>query len=107
MSLKSLKKEIHTFLTYGIGNISQSALSFLLLPFYMRYFIPEDYGVIAISQILIMFTTMVASAGMMSGLHRLYFSVPQEQKKTLTGTTYFWHIVVGLFFFFILYTNPK
>jgi O-antigen/teichoic acid export membrane protein len=73
----------------------------------MRYFSPEDYGAISISVIIIHFITMVASAGMMSALHRLYFSVDIEKRKVLSGTTYFWHIVVGLLFFSIFLIFPQ
>ena len=43
-----MKKElVKNIFTYGIGNVLQSALNLILLPFYLRFFKPEEYGVIS------------------------------------------------------------
>jgi O-antigen/teichoic acid export membrane protein len=62
----------------------------------MGYFSPEQYGIISILYIVIAFTGMVASAGLMSALHRLYFTVDGDERKALLGSTYVWHLVVGI-----------
>ncbi|HEB41407.1 MAG TPA: hypothetical protein ENI08_00110 [Candidatus Dependentiae bacterium] len=95
-SLEKIKKEGKHFLIYGLGNIAQSALSFILLPVYMRYFSPDEYGIISILFIVVSFTSMVASTGLMSALHRLYFTVEGKKRKKLVGTTFTWYFVAGL-----------
>jgi O-antigen/teichoic acid export membrane protein len=95
-TLSKIRREFKDFLIYGFGNISQSLLGFLLLPVYMGYFSPEQYGIISILYIVIAFTGMVASAGLMSALHMLYFTVGGEERKALLGSTYVWHLVVGI-----------
>lgn len=83
------------YLIYGIGSISQTALSFLLLPVYMGRFAAKEYGIIAILFVIVQFSSMVASAGMMSALHRLYFTVTNEARRRLAGTSAIWHLSLG------------
>ena len=84
------------FFVYGLGNISQTAISFLLLPLYMGHFAPEEYGVISVLFVVLWFSAMVASAGLMSALHRLYFSLQGEARKRLAGSSLAWHFGFGL-----------
>lgn len=83
------------FLTYGVGTISQTALSFVLMPVYMGKFTAEEYGVIALLLIVVQFSSMVASAGMMSALHRMYFTVADTDRRRLAGTSAVWHLCLG------------
>lgn len=92
---EKIKQKAKQFAIYGLGNIAQSALSFILLPVYLKYFSPEDYGVITILMLVISFVGMFASAGMMSALHRLYFSNDEHKRKRLVGTTLCWHFASG------------
>ena len=92
----NVRRMAKQFLTYGLGNISQSALSFLLLPVYMGRFTLAEYGVISILLVVVQFSSMVASGGMMSALHRLYFSVDRGERRRLAGGAALWHICLGV-----------
>ena len=94
--ISNVRRMTKQFLIYGLGNISQTAISFLLLPVYMGRFVPEEYGVISVLFVVVHFSSMVASAGMMSALHRLYFTVDGEERRKLAGISAFWHLSLGV-----------
>ena len=92
LNVRRLAKQ---FSVYAVGNILQSALSFLLLPVYMRHLVPEEYGVIAILFIVVNFASVTASAGVLNGLHRLYFGFDSDERRRLAGTCGIWYLCFG------------
>ena len=94
--LLNARRATKQFFVYGFGNMCQTALSFLLLPVYLRLFAPEEYGVISVLFVVVHFSSMVASAGMISALHRLYFTVDAEERRRLAGSCALWHLCLGV-----------
>ena len=95
------------FFTYGIGNILQSALSLILLPLYLRFLTPEEYGVISVLSVTMSLLALSFSAGMMNGLIRLYYETEGLQRKKLIGTTWLWYLAVATFGGSILFTQAR
>jgi len=95
------------FFTYGLGNILQSALSLILLPLYLRFLTPGEYGVIAVLSVTMSLLALSISAGMMNGLIRLYYETEGLQRKKLIGTTWLWYIAVATLGGSILFTQAR
>jgi O-antigen/teichoic acid export membrane protein len=96
--LKRRSSKFLELLTYGLGTIANSAIGFVLLPIYMKQFTPADYGIINVFLLIITFATMFVSAGMMSAVHKLYFVVPEGDRRKLLGTTLTWYVAVAVVF---------
>ena len=78
--------------TYGAGSIAQSALAFILLPLYLRFFEPSEYGVISLLLVVISLLTIFANVGMVSGLYMLYYEAEAGERKKLACTTWLWYL---------------
>ena len=65
--------------TYGAINLINSAIPFLLLPILTRYLSPEDYGVVALFQILLGLTASVISLNCDTAIRRQFYK--QDQIK--------------------------
>ncbi|MDD5038718.1 MAG: oligosaccharide flippase family protein [Dehalococcoidales bacterium] len=117
-----IKGALKQFLTYGAGNIAQWAAGIVLLPLYLHYFEPSQYGVISLLAVVTSLLSSFASAGVTSGLFRLYYEAEPSEAKRLAGNSYLWYLasaaLVGialftlasrlslLFFHSIDYTYP-
>ncbi len=87
-----IKDALKQFFTYGIGSVAQSALNFILLPLYLRFFEPSEYGVISLLLVAISLLTVFANVGIVSGLFRLYYEAEAGERKKLVGNTWLWYL---------------
>ena len=62
--LKRLKELASDSLTYGLSTMLSQFLSLILVPFYTKELRPEDYGVLAMSALLLGFFSPLAGLGM-------------------------------------------
>jgi len=98
-------KALENFGIYTFGSILQTAISFLLLPVYIKYLAPAEYGVISVilvmSSILVVFTNL----GAQSGFYRLYYEGPKEKLFT---TTLIWRLLTAFsaFIFVASFSKP-
>ncbi len=93
--LSRIARESRGLLIYGLGSIARSVLAFLLLPLYLKFFPPEQYGILSITMVAMMFTQLVITAGLMSALQRLYFGTQGVARRELVGTTIIWYFLVS------------
>jgi O-antigen/teichoic acid export membrane protein len=100
-----IKDALKQFFIYGAGSSAQAALGFVLLPLYLRFFEPSEYGIISLFMVTVSLLTVFASAGMVSALHRLYFEAKEEDRKRLAFTTWFWYLLMGGLFGLIIFVN--
>jgi O-antigen/teichoic acid export membrane protein len=76
-------------LTYGVGQILNRFISFLLLPVFTSYLTPTDYGIISILGLVVMVLTPVFSLGLGVATGICYFEGNnQERKKTTIWTAF-------------------
>lgn len=68
--LKSLAKNSAI---YGLGNIANSVLSFLLVPFYTHHLSTDDFGVYSLLMTVFTVLSLLADAGFTNSLSRYYF----------------------------------
>ncbi len=95
------------FFTYGLGNILQSALTLILLPLYLRFLSPDEYGVISVLSVTMSLLGLSISAGVMNGLIRLYYETDGLERKRLISTTWLWYLAVGIFGGVTLFTQAR
>lgn len=62
----------HTMI-YGLANLLNRIIGFLMIPVYTRFFSPADYGILEIITITTQVIGLVASVGMAQSIGRFYF----------------------------------
>ncbi len=94
MSEKSIFSKIreaasHT-LIYGLGSVLQTALGFILIPLYTRYYSTDMYGTLALITICGALAGSVFYLGASSALSRSYFDYKggYERKKVISTSLY-------------------
>lgn len=81
---------------YGIGDVAIQIVNFLLLPLYVRYLSPSDYGVIALLVTLEALTKVVYRWGLDASFMRMYFDCSdQRARQRLASTLFFFLLAVN------------
>lgn len=72
---------------YGIGNISNRAAAFLLLPIYTQYLTPNDYGVKELVGLSTEVIAILLSTAISSAVYRFYYEQdgPTERNEVLSS----------------------
>lgn len=76
-----LKRLLRGSFVYGLGDVLQKFLSFLLLPLFTRFLRPEDYGIAALTALLSAAFTGLFSLGTGSSLGIIYFREENKNKR--------------------------
>jgi len=74
---------------YTVASVLQRGLSFLLLPFYTRYLLPDDFGILSVVTVLNGLFTVLFTFSLYGAITRFYFEYrdnPSELREFL-GTT--------------------
>jgi len=100
-----IKDTLKQIFTYGAGSIAQTALGFILLPLYLRFFEPSEYGAISILLIAISLLTLFANVGIASALFMLYYEAKGSERKKLVGNTWLWYLLGATLGGVILFTQ--
>lgn len=79
---------------YGVGDVATSVISFLLLPLYVRYLTPEDYGVLSLLLTVEVVAKIVFRWGIDASFMRLYYDCETEDDRRRLTSTLFWFLVV-------------
>ena len=72
---------------YGIGQILQRLVGFLLIPMYTAYFTTSDYGIQEILNNTSSVLTTLLSLGLISGMYRSYFMYADEERRNNVART--------------------
>jgi len=89
---------------YGIANLLNRAISFLLLPLYTRYLTPADYGTLDLLYFTTAFIGMIVDMGIGAAMSRYYFDSEDQKERNLAVSSAFYGFGVGsgfLILFFI------
>ncbi len=86
MLQKILKKEAKSVGVYAASQLLTRFGGFLLLPLYWSKLTPEDFGIIALAEILGAFFLPIFSLCLDIGLTRLYYQWPASRRKAGVGT---------------------
>ncbi len=81
MILKFFKKLFSLTSIYSLGELSQKAITFFLLPVYTIYLSPKDFGILALMNLTISFITGLISFPVHSGLNRFFYNPSYKEKN--------------------------
>lgn len=91
--LKALGRDLAV---YGAGDVATQAISFLLLPVYVRFLSPGDYGVLALLLAVEMLTKIVFRWGVDASFMRMYYDCPdQRARRRLASTIFFFLLAIN------------
>jgi O-antigen/teichoic acid export membrane protein len=76
-------------LTYGVGQVLNRVISFLLLPVFTAYLTPADYGIMSILALIVFVVTSVFSLGLGTATGICYFEGNSQERKETTIWTAF------------------
>jgi O-antigen/teichoic acid export membrane protein len=93
--LTRLKALGGNLIVYGIGDTATQIINFALLPIYMRYLSPADYGVLALLLTVEVAAKVVFRWGIDASFMRLYFDCPDLESRRLLASTQFFFLFVA------------
>ena len=90
-------RELSTNVTiYGLGDVAVSLVNFFLLGLYVKYFSPEDYGVIAILGAVEVIAKIVFRLGLDGSFMRFFYdSDREEDRRRLASTIFFFLLAIN------------
>ena len=90
-------RELSTSLAiYGLGDVAISLVNFLLLPLYVRYLTPEDYGILALLGAVEVIAKIFFRWGLDGSFMRLYYDAEdQRARQRLASTIFFFLLAVN------------
>jgi len=97
------KNILKPFLTYGFGSVTEAALNFILLPLYLRYFEPSEYGIISLLLVVSTLISSLANIGISTVMYRFYYEIDEGGRKKLVSTAWFWYLLSAVFIGIALY----
>ena len=80
---------------YGIGDAATQIISFFLLPVYVRYLSPADYGVLALLLTVEVVAKVLFRWGIDASFMRLYFDCPDDPARRLLASTQFFFLAAA------------
>lgn len=88
MSVKNeVKRVLKHSSIYGVGNILHRLPPFILLPLYLNYLTPDDYGKKEIIALVIDFMGITLSMGIANAMARFYYDYQEEKDQNLVVST--------------------
>lgn len=83
------KKLAVNSLLYSAGNMLPQLAAFLLLPIYLNFLSPSDYGILNSVQVVTSILTIIYTLAIDKAIYRLYFDFNDEKsKKDFLGTVF-------------------
>ena len=110
-------KIVSNSIIYLGSSILKKAIPFLLLPILTKYLSPEEYGILSIFQLMILFLTAFVGMNMSMNISKNFFKYTKEQTSLMIGnilmilsaTTllYFSVILIVSFFYNNIFSVPS
>ena len=91
---------------FGLGDVAQKIVGFLLLPVYMRKLTPDDYGVLAMLGVISMLAGNLILQGLPTACFRSYsydYSENLQEQKEVVSSAYLYLLLISFIFYFILF----
>ncbi len=83
---QKLKKTAKHTLIFGVGGLINRAVAFLLLPLYLTYLRPGEYGALGLMMIVLSLVNVVLPLGIGNALMRSYFDFEERDRPRITTT---------------------
>lgn len=91
-------------IVYGVGNVAQQLIGFLLLPIYTAKLIPAEYGRLALITTLSALLNALLGMGMSTSIFKYFFRENTiEGKRLIASSVFFWLIFLGIFTAFFMF----
>jgi O-antigen/teichoic acid export membrane protein len=68
---------------YGLANVMERAVGFVMIPVYTRYLMPADYGILELIYLTTSIISLVIGMGIESAVSRFYFDFKDERSRGL------------------------
>ena len=81
---------------YGLGDVAIQAVNFLLLPVYVRYLTPSDYGVLAILGSVEAVTKLFFRWGVDGSFMRFWYDCTDDRDRQRLASTLFFFLLEGI-----------
>lgn len=118
MALFSSKNPLKSTLLFGVFSILRSGISLLLLPIFLNYLEPEDYGILSLVIIYSSIVAIVGSLGLKSALYTFYFDFDKKDVKRYLSNLFSVHLIsffiitcihllAGTYIFEFLFSSTK
>ena len=88
---------------YGLTNVLNRAVAFILLPLYTHYLSPADYGVMDLIYFTSTFIGMIIGVGIDQAISRFYFDSEDQSERNLVVSSAYIGFGVSSAFFIILF----
>ncbi len=113
MKFFNFKNPINSTLFFAVFTLLQSSISLLLLPFYLNYISPKEYGIIIMSFAYSNVISTIGPLGLKSALYTFYFDFDKKERLlnyvgnlfTLQFICFFAIIGIHLFLGDIIFSN--
>ena len=80
---------------YGAGDVATQAISFLLLPIYVRFLSPGEYGVLALLLAVEMLAKILFRWGVDASFMRMYYDCPDDAARRRLASTIFFFLLAA------------
>lgn len=80
---KEAKVIVRHTAVYGMANVLDRAVSFLMLPVYTRFLTPVDYGILELIGITVSLLGVTLGMGVEAAVSRFYFDYKETEKRNL------------------------
>lgn len=88
--LRALSKDLAI---YGVGDVAVSAVNFLLLPIFVSFLTPTDYGVLAQLGAVEVVAKIVFRCGLDGSFMRFYYDYPEQRDRQRLASTIFFFLL--------------
>ncbi|MBP6703042.1 MAG: oligosaccharide flippase family protein [Vicinamibacteria bacterium] len=82
----TLKRLFRQSLAYGTADVLGQGINFLLVPLYLAFLEPQDYGALALLILLSTILKIVFRLGLDSGFIRIFYDLSEDQRAKFSGT---------------------
>jgi O-antigen/teichoic acid export membrane protein len=79
---------------YGLGDVANNIVSFLLLPLYVHFLTPADYGVISLLAVVEIVAKIIFRWGVDAAFMRLYYDCESDTDRQRLASTIFWFLLI-------------
>ncbi len=88
-----VKQLFRNLLIYGLGDVATQIISFFLLPLYMRYLSPDDYGVLSLLLATEVVTKILFRWGIDASFMRLFYDCADDRARQVLASTQLWFLM--------------
>lgn len=74
---------------YGLANVLDRIVTFVMIPVYTRFLTPADYGILELVYMTTSLISLVVELGIESAVSRFYFDSDEEEKRNTAVSTAF------------------